>query len=146
MNLGCLILFVIFSIVCIIGIFIYNNCGARYKYSLSVGEVVGMSLTIIGCLVGITCLLLSIFLPISAKEEYAKFVEAKTLSEQLVNNTSEYTDAGLTGKLLDCEPNEWLREAKASKYTYGIFSSYYWLDVEDLDYIIDVGALNEIDN
>lgn len=144
MNLGCLILFVIFAIIGGVGIFIYRK--NYHEYKLTAGEIIGMSLAMLGCLLGVICLLLSIALPISAKEEYAKFVEAKTLSEQLVNNTSEYTDAGLTGKLLDCEPNEWLRGAKASKYTYGIFSSYYWLDVEDLDYIVDVGVLNEVDN
>lgn len=66
----------------------------------------------------------------SAERKYAEFVATQEVFEQVYEAENELENIKLTEDLI--EMNQWLIQAKASKQTYGIFSRYYDLDVENL--------------
>lgn len=65
-----------------------------------------------------------------AEREYAEFVATQEVFEQVYEAENELENIKLTEDLITM--NQWLVQAKASKQTYGIFSRYYDLDVENL--------------
>lgn len=66
----------------------------------------------------------------SAEREYAEFVATQEVFEQVYEAENELENIKLTEDLIVM--NQWLVQAKAGKQTYGIFSRYYNLDVENL--------------
>lgn len=67
----------------------------------------------------------------SAEEEYEQFLVTQDVFEQVYVAENELENIKLTETII--EMNQWLVEAKASKKTYGRFSRYYYLNVEDLE-------------
>jgi hypothetical protein len=53
--------------------------------------------------------------------------------ENLVEGSSGYQDVGITSKVVDY--NSWLARARSSQEIYGNWSSYYNIDLSQLEYI-----------
>lgn len=102
-----------------------NNC-------LIAGVFIAIA-TLIFCLV-------AIFNPISAKNKYNKFQEQKVIIEQTIENGTDLENIAISQTIINY--NNWLAGAKASKKTYGIFSSYYYLDLDKLQPITKGGNGN----
>lgn len=66
-----------------------------------------------------------------AEADYEQFLATQDVFEQVYVAENELENIKLTEKII--EMNQWLVEAKASKKTYGCFSRYYYLNVEDLE-------------
>lgn len=67
----------------------------------------------------------------AAEAEYEQFLVTQDVFEQVYVAENELENIKLTETII--EMNHWLVEAKASKKTYGCFSRYYFLNVEDLE-------------
>lgn len=76
----------------------------------------------------------AIFLPINANAKYIEFQETKIMVEQVYENATNTDNFAITQKVIDM--NKWLAEAIASKETFGCFSSYCNIDLDNLEYII----------
>ena len=74
--------------------------------------------------------LIAITNPLGAKREYEIFIEQRAIIEEVIEDTDSLANAGVNNVII--ETNKWLAEAKASKKTYGIFSKYYSLSIEDI--------------
>ena len=66
-----------------------------------------------------------------AEREYEQFLATQDVFEQVYDAENELENIKLTETII--EMNHWLVEAKAGKKTYGYFSRYYFLNVEDLE-------------
>lgn len=75
----------------------------------------------------------AIILPLQAKKEYTTYISTQEMVEEIYNENSTLENAGLTNKII--ELNNWLTRARASKETYGNWSMYYNLNLNELDYI-----------
>ena len=98
--------------------------------------VVGVAIAI---LTFVFCLV-AIFNPVCAKSKYNKFQEQKVIIEQTIENGTDLENIAISKTIIDY--NNWLAGAKASKKTYGIFSSYYYLDLDKLQPITKGGKNN----
>ena len=76
---------------------------------------------------------IAIILPLQAKKEYTIYISTQEMVEEIYNENSTLENAGLTNKII--ELNNWLTRARASKETYGNWSMYYNLNLNELDYI-----------
>ena len=85
-------------------------------------------------------LLCAIFNPMCAKNEYNKFQAQKVIIEQTIENGTDLENISISQTII--EYNNWIASAKASKKTYGIFSSYYYLDLDKLQPITKGGNGN----
>lgn len=86
------------------------------------------------CIFGVCTLifcLVAIINPLGAKREYEVFIEQRAIIEEVIDDTDDIANAGINNVII--ETNKWLAEAKASKKTYGIFSRYYGLSIEDIE-------------
>lgn len=88
--------------------------------------------------IGIALMILAVCMAIgaavglkSATYEYEKFVNTQQVFEQVYKEENELENIKLTEEIL--EMNQWLIEAKASKSTYGCFSTYYYVDLDELE-------------
>ena len=66
-----------------------------------------------------------------AEADYEQFLATQDVFEQVYVAENELENIKLTETII--EMNQWLVKAKASKKTYGCFSRYYYLNVEDLE-------------
>ena len=66
-----------------------------------------------------------------AEKDYEQFLATQDVFEQVYVAENELENIKLTETIL--EMNGWLVNAKANKKTYGWFSRYYYLNVEDLE-------------
>lgn len=75
----------------------------------------------------------AIYLPIEKKAELKEFNNAKVMVQEICDNGNivDSFNAATTAQ----KYNSWLAKAKASKETYGVFSSYYCLDLENTEFI-----------
>lgn len=87
----------------------------------------------IACIAMVILLFCAIFNPICAAEEVAYWSEFVPMVENLVEGSSGYQDVGITSKVIDY--NSWLAKARSSQEIYGNWSSYYNIDLSQLDYI-----------
>lgn len=87
----------------------------------------------VACIVTIIVFFCAIFNPICAAEEVAYWSEFAPMVENLVEGSSGYQDVGITSKVVDY--NSWLAKARSSQEIYGNWSSYYNIDLSQLDYI-----------
>ena len=85
------------------------------------------------CITAVILLLCSIFVPIGAAEQVAYWSEFAPMVENLVDNSTGYQDVGITDKIV--EYNSWLARARSSQEIYGNWSSYYGVDLSQLQYI-----------
>lgn len=70
---------------------------------------------------------------INAKREQQEWQEKRIMIELVVENGGEYDNVGISNTII--EYNNWLAEVKVSKDRYGIFSSYYAIDISDMEYL-----------
>lgn len=87
----------------------------------------------IACIAAIILLFCAIFNPICAAEEVAYWSEFVPMVEDLIEGSNGYQDVGITNKVI--EYNSWLARARSSQETYGNWSSYYNIDLSQLEYI-----------
>ena len=98
-----------------------NTDGAKVNFFVF---VVSISLALTFAVCGVATLKV-------AEEEYEQFLATQDVFEQVYVAENELENIKLTETII--EMNHWLVEAKASKKTYGCFSRYYYLNVEDLE-------------
>lgn len=91
----------------------------------------GIAVTLIFSILFLVFIALAICNPISAKREYREFVETKVIIEQVVESGDIYDNIGLSQSVI--EANRWLAKAKAKKKSYGCFSKYYKLDLDNIE-------------
>ena len=70
---------------------------------------------------------------VTAKQKCIAFEETKSMLISSVNNAENLENAGITSTIV--EQNKWLANAKASVREYGVWSFYYDLGVEEMEYI-----------
>ena len=87
----------------------------------------------LACIAAVILLLCCIFIPINAAEEVVYWSEFVPMVENLVGNSTGYQDVGITSKIV--EYNSWLARARSSQEIYGNWSSYYNIDLSQLEYI-----------
>lgn len=75
----------------------------------------------------------AIFIPMESIREVVYWSEFAPMVENLVVNSTDYQDIGITGKIV--EYNSWLAEARSSQEIYKNFSPYYGIDLSALEYI-----------
>ena len=91
----------------------------------------GIALIIIFFAAFLISIVLAISDPISAKREYLEFIEQKAIIEQVIESGDVYDNISISQSVI--EANKWLAKAKASKKSYGCFSKYYKIDLDDID-------------
>jgi hypothetical protein len=69
----------------------------------------------------------------SAKQGCLAFEETKSMFISSVANADDFENIGVTNAII--EQNKWLVHAKTSVRKYGIWSLYYSLGVEEMEYI-----------
>lgn len=115
------------AILMIIGIILWilnNDCVWEFLFGL------GVCLTVIFALVIIVLVLFAIFIPITAQQQYQEYIIQKEYVQEAYENGTEYDNIAITQTII--EMNTWLAQAKASKQTYGNWSMYYNVDIENL--------------
>lgn len=108
----------------------YDLLHDRYDDS----EYIGWGITIFSGAIAITFLLCSIFCPLAGKREANYFVAQKEYVELAVENGEPLENIAITQTIIN--QNTWLANAKASKATYGCFSKYYNVNLDDLEPIV----------
>lgn len=73
----------------------------------------------------------SIGTPISVEREYKIFENKREIVEQAYLSGTAFDNISITATII--EANTWLAEVKADKEMFGIWSNYYYLDLEDID-------------
>jgi len=121
--IGWLIVAGIGLILFIVGI-ILNNCLWWDWAVILIG--IGIIMLLLGLILGLIA-------PLGAKQEYAEFEETRTMIVEVYEDNNEQENYAIS--LAVIEANDWLTEAKASKKMWGIFSIYYFMDVENIGYI-----------
>ena len=104
-------------------------CKKLYRVN-EIFYAIGIILLIIAFIIAI----FAIAIPIGANQEVAyweNFVEMVEVTLDSTNN--EYETAGIAGKII--EYNSWLTRARTSQEFYGNWSSYYNIDLSQLEYI-----------
>ena len=87
----------------------------------------------LACIAAVILFVCAIFIPLSAADNVAYWSEFAPMVENLVDNSSGYQDVGMTNKIV--EYNSWLARARSSQEIYGNWSSYYNIDLSQLEYI-----------
>ena len=105
----------------------------RFWDSLSDHNFIFYIIGALTCITAVILLLCAIFVPISAAEQVAYWSEFAPMVENLVDNSTGYQDVGITDKIV--EYNSWLARARSSQEIYGNWSSYYGIDLSQLQYI-----------
>lgn len=91
---------------------------------------------VIAVIVGIALfifVLISIMNPLSVKQEVAYWENFVKMVELTIGSASDYQTAGIAGDIINY--NSWLTEARTSQEIWGNWSSYYNIDLSQLNYI-----------
>ena len=114
----------------------YNKILKKKEVCRKLDKICGV-LGVIGIILLVVAFLIMFFaitIPIGSRQEVAywkNFVEMVGVTLDSTNN--EYETAGIAGKII--EYNSWLTKARTSQEFYGIWSSYYGIDLSQLEYI-----------
>ena len=92
----------------------------------------GTIFTII-CIVLVIFLLITIIVPLCARDEAIYWEEFAPMAQTIINNADTAQSVAIAGDII--EYNKWLANARASQKTYGSWSSYYFIDLSNLQYI-----------
>lgn len=90
----------------------------------------------IAIIVGIALLiftLISILIPLCVKQEVAYWENFVEMVELTINSAGDYQTVGIAGDIINY--NSWLTEARTSQEFWGNWSSYYNIDLSQLNYI-----------
>ena len=93
--------------------------------------VMPISITVLMCSIIITIPIIAC--RIDATKKIQCFEETRNMITITVDNNNETENFGVTQAII--EKNTWLVETKTSVKKYGMWSLYYGLGVEDLEYI-----------
>lgn len=120
----------VFGVIVVISVIALNISRVFWKHDFSDW------LTLISACVMIISLLIGVALlgvRVGAKQECLVFEETKSMLISSVDNAENLENAGITGVIV--EQNKWLANAKASVREYGVWSFYYNLGAEEMEYI-----------
>lgn len=78
-------------------------------------------------------ILTSIINPLCVKQEVAYWENFVEMVELTIGSASDYQTVGIAGDIINY--NSWLAEAKTSQELWGNWSSYYNIDLSQLNYI-----------
>lgn len=78
-------------------------------------------------------LLISILVPLYARDEAMYWTEFAPMAQSVIDNADTAQSVAIAGDII--EYNKWLADAKASKKTYGCWSGYYFINLSSLNYI-----------
>jgi hypothetical protein len=84
-------------------------------------------------IISLTIVLMLLGVRVESKRECLAFEETKSMLISSVDNAKNLENAGITSTIV--EQNKWLANAKASVREYGVWSCYYNLGVEEMEYI-----------
>ena len=97
-------------------------------------DFIGWIISIIMGMVLLVLVPLSIFIPLEAQREASYFSAQREYVELAVENGTDLENVAITHTII--EQNEWLACAKASKASYGVFSRYYNVNLDELEPIV----------
>ena len=103
-----------------------------YKQWSNTDALRGSIFTII-CIILVVFLLITIVAPLVARDEAVYWEEFAPMAQNIINNADSAQSIAIAGDII--EYNKWLTKAKASQKTYGSWSSYYFIDLSNLQYI-----------
>lgn len=92
-----------------------------------------MPISIIALVCSIFITITMVFCRIDATKKIQCFEETRDMITITVNSNNETENFGVTQAII--EKNTWLVEVKTSVKKYGMWSLYYGLGIEDLEYI-----------
>ena len=119
--------FIGLAILSVVGIVVSNKCWlANWADWL-------MPVSVITLIAAILLGSAPIALRFKAKAEIVQFEETREVVMASAESGTNLENVGITQTVIDC--NKWLAEAKASAKTFGLWSVYYGLGVEDMEYI-----------
>lgn len=95
------------------------------------GIVIGIA--VIVCIALFIFALISIVNPLCVKQEVAYWGNFVEMVELTIDSASDYQTVGIAGDIINY--NSWLAEAKTSQELWGNWSSYYNIDLSQLNYI-----------
>lgn len=99
--------------------------GAVHGLAVSIAIIVGIVLLIF--------VLISIINPLCVKQEVAYWENFVEMVELTIGNATDYQTIGIAGDIINY--NSWLAKARTSQEVYGNWSSYYNIDLSQLEYI-----------
>lgn len=104
-----------------------NDCGVCFGF--------GTALTLIGAIGFLFCFISVFIIPLQSKQEYLEFQIQKEQVELVIESGNDYANLAISQTII--ELNTWLAEAKANKQTYGCFSNYYYIDLDNIEPIVN---------
>lgn len=114
----------------------------RYSKILKKKKICGKLDDIHGtfCFIGTVLLIIAFFItifaiavPIGARQEVAYWENFVEMVDNTLDGASDYETVGIAGKII--EYNSWLTKARTSQEFYGNWSSYFNIDLSQLEYI-----------
>lgn len=118
---------VIYGIIAIIAL----NINTRDCVVLNVSGALAI---IVGVIIAFAFTISAILLPLKAEKQLIAFENTREVVQQAYINGTDLDNVSITNSII--EANQWLAEAKAEKETYGIFSMYYYIDLDDIEPIV----------
>lgn len=130
----------VFLIIVIIGLIFATKKNKNGNNDTSV--ILGIIAVVVNSVFFIIILACSILNPIDTKKEYAEFENTREIVQNAYENGTPEDNYAITQSII--ESNEWLAKAKASKSTWGCFSMYCYIDLENVEPItINNGNIEE---
>lgn len=103
-----------------------------YKWDKFDNTRIAFSALTIFCVVAlITSLIITPIVLVDSKAEYEEFLLTKEIVQEAYENGTELDNISMTQTII--EKNEWLTKAKANKKTKGIWSVYYYIDIDNIE-------------
>jgi hypothetical protein len=85
------------------------------------------------CFVLVIFLLITILVPLVSRDEAMYWEEFAPMAQNIIDNADTAQSVAIAGDII--EYNKWLADARASQKTYGCWSSFYFIDLSNLNYI-----------
>jgi hypothetical protein len=92
----------------------------------------GTIFTII-CIVLVIFSLITFIVPLEPRDEAMYWEEFAPMAQNIIDNADTAQSVAIAGDII--EYNKWLANARASQRAYGCWSSYYFIDLSNLNYI-----------
>ena len=89
------------------------------------------SLTIFCIAAVISCSIATPVSLVNARIEYEEFLLTKEIVQEAYENGTELDNISITQTII--EKNEWLTKVKVDKKTKGVWSVYYYIDIDDVE-------------
>ena len=123
-----LVVFGVITVVSIIALILSSSVFWKYGFSDWLTPL-SACVMIVSLVIGVVLL----GMRVGSKQECLAFEETKSMLVSSVNNAENLENAGVTSVIV--EQNKWLANAKANVREYGVWSLYYDLGVEEMEYI-----------